>query len=119
MLIAVLVLSPIALFFVGCQEENTSSAAAETPDEIRRHRLIATENLELREEIARKDAQIADMRDQIAQCEQEKADFQRKADQELQESIEGILGTVMDKNAELESENAELKAQIEQLKQSQ
>ena len=108
--------SVLSLFLAGCQEANTTS---DTTEEVRRHRLIATENIQLKEQLAQKDAKIADLTDEIAKCEQEKQALQKRADQELQESIEGILGSVMDKNAELQKENDKLKGEIEQLKQSQ
>jgi peptidoglycan hydrolase CwlO-like protein len=92
----VLVLAAGVLFiapFVGCNEENLS--------DVRKSRLIASENRQLRKE-------VKSQQERLDKCLQEK-ETSRKG---LQSMLEFLMG----ENKKLREENEELKGQIEELR---
>lgn len=104
-LAAVVLVSLIA----GCEEENIS--------DVKKHRLIAVENKELKAEVEKLDKKVAKLEDDLAQCRTDRDKWEVTATETIQKNVRGILGHAMEKNVQLREENVKLKAEIEQLKQ--
>jgi flagellar biosynthesis/type III secretory pathway chaperone len=58
------VLAAVCLFSIGCNESMSS-------DQLRMAQLVGNENLQLKKDLATKDQQIADLKKQIEQAQQE------------------------------------------------
>ena len=91
----------------GCQESDAT--------QIRKARLIGTENLQLKKQLKEKDQQIEDLKKEI---EQVKAEMAQKEKQSGQTSIKSLkLLMESEKRAEgLVIENRKLKEELEKLK---
>ena len=78
-------------------------------------KLIAAENIELKEDINQRDATIEQQKKQLEKCLQEK----KIMTTQLKANSEDLMGKVFENfgrdNAKLRAENRELKAQIEKL----
>jgi len=107
----------VVSLFAGCEEANTVEDSS--VGDVRRHRLIATENNQLKGQLAEKDATIAKLEKQLEECNDEQEALRKRADTQIKENIEGMLGQTMDMAAELQAENAKLRAEIEAIKQAQ
>lgn len=84
-------------------------------NQIRKARLIANENLQLKKQLAEKDAQILDLEKRIEKTEAEKA----KADEEFGTTTIKTLEMVAEiekQRQALEEENENLKNEIEKLR---
>jgi len=95
------------LLLAGCQESDAT--------QIRKARLVANENLQLKKQLAEKDTQIQDLKKQIEEIEAEKA----KADEEFGSTTIKTLQMVAEtesRNQALTDENEKLKEEIESLK---
>ena len=95
------------LLLAGCQKSDSS--------QIRKARLVANENLQLKRQLAEKDTQIEDLKKQIEKIEAEKA----KADEEFGSTTIKTLQMVAEtekRNQALAEENEKLKKEIEQQK---
>lgn len=97
--------------FAGCQQSQQEQAT----DISRRDRLIATENLNLRNELARCQDEIENQKTLLRQCEEEK----EQADQQANESIKWLMDELpeelLNDAAKLTEENANLTARIAEL----
>ena len=91
----------------GCQESRSG--------QIRRARLIADENLELKKELKQKDEQIADLKKQIEQIEAKIAEERKKFGDMTLKTLQ-ILAESEKKNQALTAENQKLKEELEKLK---
>lgn len=98
----------VIMLIAGCEKENA-------PD-TKRSRLIATENIRLKEELEQRDEEIKKQEKLLEKCLQERNTWKAKAQQNIQEQVDSVLTVVMEKNKELRKENEGLKAQIEKLK---
>jgi len=120
---AVLLFANLIALIAGCEEANQS--------DVKKHRLIAAENkqlqAQLQAETQRRDKEIQKLKDQLAQSEKERQDYQLKTEKERQdceqvvenaikERIEGVLSAAMDEASKVNEENERLKAEIKQLK---
>jgi hypothetical protein len=95
------------LVLASCKESDAS--------QIRKARVVANENLQLKKQLTEKDAQIQDLKKQIEKIEAEKA----KADEEFGSSTIKTLQMVAEtegRNQALTEENEKLKEEIESLK---
>lgn len=95
------------LLLAGCQKSDAS--------QIRKARVVANENLQLKKQLAEKDTQIQDLKKQIEGIEAEKA----KADEEFGTTTIKTLQMVSEtenRNQALTLENEKLKEEIESLK---
>ena len=104
-LAAVVLVSLIA----GCEEENIS--------EVKKHRLIAVENKELKAEVEKRDKNITKLEDDLAQCRTDRDKWKETATETIHENVREILVHAMEESVQLREENVKLKAEIEQLKQ--
>ncbi len=95
------------LLMSGCQESEST--------QIRRARLIANENIQLKKQLKEKDQQIEELKKQIeeliAKSEKEQEQFGNTTLQTLQ-----MLGETENRNQALTLENEKLKEELEKLK---
>lgn len=102
------------VFTAGCEEETKFSD--------KRAMLVGSENLQLKDQIKQKDAEIKALNVQIEELKGDiiKAQEKGKADvKQAMKAVVDIMGIFRDttlKAATLETENAQLKMQLEQLK---
>ena len=101
----------ISILFTGCEEQN----AAETSSEVKVHRLIAAENTQLKEQLARCEAEIERQKELAAKCLQEKELLEEDLKGQLQDLGERSMQEFSEK-VDLLEENKILRAQIEELK---
>jgi hypothetical protein len=111
----------------------TIGCGPKEPPSIKKSRAIAAENIELRKELDRRSREIETLKEQhgkkldeqkklLAECLQEKEDWQNKSRQNIRNQVKGVLDTVLEENTKLRestgrltAENTRLKAQIEEL----
>ena len=97
----------VIMLIAGCEEQSVSSS--------RMSKLIAAENIELKEEIKQRDAAIEEQKKQLEKCQQENKIMAIQ----LKANSEELMGQVFENfgrdNARLRSENQELKTQIQKL----
>ena len=90
-------------------------------------RLISVENTRLKKELELRNKEIERLNELhnkeskkqdklLADCMQEKKNWQQKAQQNVRNQVKGVFDSVMEQNAKLREENQKLKAQIEKLR---
>lgn len=108
--LAVSILLVVALFY-GCKEQTPE----DTKSILRKSRLIATENTQLKKELATSKEKIEKLKGQIEE-HQERA---KRLEEAVRKSSEELVGTVFmglaEDSLELTADNAELKAENEKL----
>jgi hypothetical protein len=120
------------MLFAGCEEEEKiTDTMNDTPPDVKRSRLIAVENEQLKAQIEKlKVLHTREMEKQESLHNKEKGEMQQRLDTCLQEKkildemskkgienyMQDILGPVSEENAKLQEEIKTLKAQIEKLK---
>lgn len=94
---------------------------------VKMSRIVAAENMELKEELRQQDWEIKTLKEQHEQLvkdlketitglkEQVKA-LEEKSKQNVRGQVEGVLDIVVEQNAQLKAMNERLKEEIEQLK---
>ena len=93
---------------------------------VKKCRVIAAENIELKKELAKSykeiellkaqySKKINEQREQLQKCLQEKEQLKEKSRQNVRDQVKDVLDTVLEENKKLREENAKLKAQIEEL----
>jgi hypothetical protein len=98
----------------------------ETPSE-KMSRLISVENTRLQKELELCNKEIERLKELhnkeskkqdklLADCMQEKKNWQQKAQQNIRNQVKGVFDSVIDQNAKLREENEKLKTQIEKLR---
>ena len=116
--IFVLAVGFVALFIAGCGQQE--------PPSVKQSRAIAAENIELRKQVERLNQEIEKLKEEhdkeikkqeklLAECEQDKEVWKKKAQQNIRSQVAPVLDAVVDETARLREENTRLKAQIEQL----
>jgi predicted nucleic acid-binding Zn-ribbon protein len=135
----VLVIS-VSLFCASCQQSPGPAsslskgrlsaedlpAGAGLPGE-KKTRLIVAENMQLRQDLARRDDEIAKLnirhekemkqqQEQLAKCLEAKEALEKQLRQNLKEQVESVLTTLVEDNAKLREEIKQLKAEIEKRK---
>ena len=120
----------------GCEEEEKISntmqdTMLDTQPDIKRSRLIAIENAQLKAQIEKlKDSHTREMESQknlhtketdrqkklLDNCLREKGALQEMSKQGVENYMQNILGPLADENTKLQEENKTLKEQIEKLK---
>ncbi len=120
------------MLFAGCEEEEKiTDTMNDTPPDVKRSRLIAVENAQLKAQIEKlKDLHTREMEKQESLHNKEKDDLQRRLDiclrdkkgmeemstKGIEEYMQNVLGPVSEENTKLREEIETLKAQIEKLK---
>ena len=105
-LIILIVLLSVPLL-TGCQESQAG--------QIRRARVIANENIELKQELKEKDEQIADLQKQIEEMEAKSAEQDKKFGETTLKTLK-MLSESEVKYQALSAENEKLKEDIKKLK---
>ena len=59
--------------------------------------------------------QIKEQKELLEKCLQEKKSWQEKAQKNIREQLDSVLGTVIEEGAKLRKENKKLKAQVQEL----
>ena len=119
----VLVVVVAVMLIGGCGGQNE-------PPGVKKSRAVAAENIELKKQLAQSSKEIEKLLDQytkeineqkklLAECLQEKEDWQNKSRQNIRSQVKGVLDTVLEENKKLREENTRLKAQIEELQKQQ
>jgi len=125
----VLVISFAMVLTIGCGPQSTGLLTEEPPS-VKKSRTIAAENIELKKQLAQSSKEIEKLKVQhgreidkqkklLAECLQEKKEWQNKSRQNIRSQVKGVLDTVLEENKKLRDENARLKAQIEELQKQQ
>ncbi|HEG43968.1 MAG TPA: hypothetical protein ENH94_07970 [Phycisphaerales bacterium] len=102
------------IFTAGCEEANKFSD--------KRAMLVGNENLQLKDQIKQKDSEIKALNKQIEDLKDDIVKGKEKARASVEQvtkavtDIMGIFAETTKKAAKLETENAQLKKQLEQLK---
>lgn len=128
------------MLIAGCEEEQKISdtmpdtipdTMLDTQPDIKRSRLIAIENAQLKAQIEElKDSHTREMERQknlhtrekdrqkklLDNCLREKGALQEMSKQGVENYMQKVLGPIVDENAKLHEENKTLKEQIEKLK---
>ncbi len=113
------VIGIVFVLIAGCvQQEQTS---------MKMSRVIAAENMELKEELRQQDweiktlkeqyeRQVKDLEETTVELKEQIKALEEKSKQNVRDQVEGVLDAVVEQNAELRTENEQLKEDIEQLK---
>ncbi|MHC4692341.1 MAG: hypothetical protein ACYS67_06340 [Planctomycetota bacterium] len=120
------------MLFAGCEEEEKiPNTMNDAPPDVKRSRLIAVENEQLKAQIEKlKILHTREMKKQERLHSKEKGEIQQRLDVCIQEQkvldeiskkgienyMQDILGSVSEENAKLQEEIKTLKAQVEELK---
>ena len=115
------------VFLCICALILTGGCGQPEPPNVKKSRTIAAENIELRKELDRRDKEIEILKEDYSKeikaqkkmlqtCLQEKEELKEKSRQNIRNQVKDVLDTVLEDNKKLREENAELKAQIEELK---
>jgi hypothetical protein len=121
----VLLCSCVLMLTIGCGQP-------ESPG-VKKCRVIAAENIELKKELAKSNKEIEmlkeqyrkkidEQREQLQKCLQEKEQLKEKSRQNVRDQVKSVLDNVLEENKKLRestgrltAENTRLKAQIEEL----
>jgi methyl-accepting chemotaxis protein len=111
----------VTIWITGCAQPDAQS--------IKMSRVVAAENLQLKEDLRKKDWEIKNLKEQykeqVGNLENLVADYkeqinvlEEKSRQNIRSQVKEVLDIVLEQNAKLRQENDSLKAQIEKLKPS-
>lgn len=92
----------------GCEEENMVDT--------RKTKLIAAENLQLREQLEQYSQTVEQQKKSIEECQKEKTFWEKHSREGSQDLMDLSYQHFAKENIELQQENKQLKAQIEELK---
>ncbi len=109
------------MLITGCEEEeNLSDTQSDTTPNSKRSRLIAIENVQLKEQIEKlKNLHAGEMERQknlLDKCLREKEALEEISSKGVDNYMQNILGPLSEENTKLQEEITTLKAQIEKLK---
>lgn len=97
----------VIMLIAGCDEQNVPNT--------RMSRLVAAENIQLKKQLDKREAEIERQKKLLEKCQQEKKTLEKQ----LQEDLEGLTGVLFEsfgeESARLQEENKNLKAQVEEL----
>ena len=115
---SVLTVCVVVIFIAGC--------GIDEPPSMKKSRLIAVENMQLKRELEQRNLEIEKLIEQhnkeikkqeelLAKCVREKDSWKQKARQNVRSQVKGVFDAVMEQNAKLREENEKLKAKIEKI----
>jgi dynactin complex subunit len=99
----------VILPLAGCQ--NSGDASQITASDSRQTRLLADENVRLKDQIQKQEVQIAKLTKDLQQCGKEET----KTREDAGKSVTFIIEQTKAQTAKLDDENTKLKAQVEKL----
>jgi peptidoglycan hydrolase CwlO-like protein len=101
----------VALFY-GCKEQTPE----DTKSILRKSRLIATENMQLKKELATSQEKIEKLKGQIEEHQERVKRLEEAVRKSSEELVETVFMGLAEDSLELTAENTALKAEIEELK---
>ncbi|MHC4069412.1 MAG: hypothetical protein ACYS18_04405 [Planctomycetota bacterium] len=93
----------------GCEEEGLSEA--------KRDRLVALENMELKEELKERENEIAEQKELLADCIEEKETLVEMDKQNMESIMGDLFVSLTEENTRLVEENQELTARVAELEE--
>ena len=115
----IVVIGIVFVLISGCSEPESMN--------VKMSRIVAAENMELKEELRQQDweikslkeqheQQINNLEDTVAGLKEQVKALAEKSKQNVRDQVEGVLDVVVEQNAQLKAMNERLKEEIEQLK---
>ena len=104
----------LIVIFAGCQQ----SQEKQTTGVSRKDRLVANENLDLKNEITRCQAEIEKQKNLVSQCENEKEEMDRQANETMKWLLDELPKDLLNDASKLSEENANLTAKIAELEKA-
>lgn len=115
----IIVVGIILMLISGCAQQEQM--------DVKMSRLVAAENMQLKEELRQQDweiktlkeqyeRQIKDLKEKIEEYEGQIKVWEEKSRQNVRDQVESVLDVVVEQNAELRVENKQLKEEIDMLK---
>jgi len=98
----------VIMFLTGCQEESLSDT--------KKSRLIADENRQLKQQLSRRDREIAKQKELLELCLEEKRNLESLSAKQIENIMGGAFENISRENAEIVEENEKLRAEIDELK---
>ena len=112
----------VLMLIAGCEEQNKNQP--QTNVDVKQARLLVSENIQLQkqltqsqDEIKKRDADIATQQKLLEECLKQNDVPRAEMEKELNEKVNSVLVTVIDKNASLSQEIEKLKQENERLKE--
>jgi hypothetical protein len=113
-----ILVASLVVIFAGCEQ----SQQKQTVDISRRDRLVANENLNLKNELAQcrseSQSEIEKQRNLVEQCRQEKEEIERQANENARWLLDKLPQSLLDDSATLSEENEKLTARIIELEKA-
>jgi chromosome segregation ATPase len=117
----------VLALLVGCMFGWASGCRQDKAPEARQARLIAAESMQLRKQLAERDAEIEEIearhtkeieqrQEQLAACQKRITVLQRDLEQGVARRVDSVMAAVMAENARLRKEVETLRAEIQTLK---
>jgi hypothetical protein len=118
--------SYVLVLLCSCALMQTTGCGPQEPPNVKKTRVIAAENIELKRQLDRRNKEIKMLKEQyeketkaqkklLQECLQEKEEWQNKSRQNIRNQVKGVLDTVLEENAKLREENKQLESQIAEL----
>jgi len=115
----IVVVGIVLMLISGCTQQESTS--------IKMSRLVAAENMKLKEELRQQDWEIETLKEQheqqvkkleemITEYKGQIKVWEEKSRQNVRDQVESVLDAVVEQNAELRVENKQLREDIEKLK---
>ena len=109
------------LLIAGCEDQFFSSPSPTTAPSEKKARLIAVENVQLKDQIQQLNAKIKKERASIEKIKQEnvnlKNELQQDTEQLFEDMVISVLETAGKENEQLRAENERLSSEVTQLKE--
>jgi uncharacterized protein YlxW (UPF0749 family) len=110
----VLAVSSVLVIFAGCQQ----SQQKQTSDISRKDRLVANENMGLKDELAQCQKEIETQQNLVKQCRQEKETAEQQAGENIKWLMDELPTDLLKQVETLTKENEELSKKIEELQKA-
>ena len=108
--VVILTIGVVIMLIAGCSEQEMSKS------DVKRSRLIAIENRQLKEQLEQRGKQIEEQKELLAKCLQEKKALEEYPQKDTRAWLDSLLEGVVRQNRNLTREKNSLKEQVEQLK---
>ena len=103
---AILAVGVVIMLIAGCEKQSISKS------HIRKSRLVAVENKQLKEQLEQLDKEIKKQKELLTNCLQEKKALEEKPQKNTKARMEHLLKAVVGRNKQLHAKNKNLKTQI-------
>ncbi len=115
----IIVVGIILMLISGCAQQEQM--------DVKMSRLVAAENMKLKEELRQQDWEIESLKEQyeqqvkkledmIAEYKEQIKAWEEKSRQNVRDQVEGVLDAVVEQNAKLKAENMLLREEVKELK---